>query len=105
MAAMICTCGLLQVRKAGTSEIEGRMHCNRCGLPLEFDPADLARTTASAESSRPSPEQLRVERAKERLQSYCVLGAVLYVLGSVFGYLGLQNIDNDLPDPSLDLCR
>jgi hypothetical protein len=33
--AEICGCGLLKVHKVGTSTVEGRVVCNKCGLPLE----------------------------------------------------------------------
>lgn len=35
----ICTCGLLKVRKVGTSIVGGHEVCNKCGLPLEHSPA------------------------------------------------------------------
>jgi uncharacterized protein YbjQ (UPF0145 family) len=38
MSSVICTCGLLKVKKVGTRAVEGVEVCNNCKRPLEFTP-------------------------------------------------------------------
>jgi uncharacterized protein YbjQ (UPF0145 family) len=45
---LICSCGLLKVRKAGTHVVDGHEVCNICERPLQFTPEGIAATAPIA---------------------------------------------------------
>lgn len=82
----ICTCGLLQARKAGTSVVDGYETCGRCGKPLEFRDQQVG-TAAGLDS--PQPVQI-----SESPTSWVIGGAAILVASVL---LAMVNSTNPTP--------
>jgi hypothetical protein len=86
--AQVCNCGLLKVRKVGTSTVDGFEVCNNCGRPLEF----RAVVSAGADGQTIPADAPYV--GSDYPSFWVIWGAVLIVMSLVLGTVVIRNDGN-----------
>lgn len=81
----VCTCGLLKVRKVGTSTVDGIDVCNNCGRPIEFG----AVPATGAEGHTPAPDG--ASRTSEYPLSWVIWGALLILISLLVATIVISN--------------
>lgn len=86
--SQVCSCGLLKVRKVGTSTVDGFEVCNNCGRPLEF---------RSVPATGPDGRTIPADEpfvGSDYPSFWAIWGAALILISLLVGTIAISNSGN-----------